>query len=347
MIRILLYILTCLITILLAGPVLLTLLVKPQIDRWLTVNAPVEADVLILEGWTSPEITEQVVREFRNGSYKFLITTGGPLDKVYNMSSNGRIRFDLDAAGVDWSTGDTVSVSLFAYGEPAEGEYARYTIIRHGDTIGVGYTTGQMERFDYRFKVNEYPPDEISVIYDNDFYTDREDRNLHIWKIEVAEVSIPVRSEFTRLIRGSGPDAFDRPLEQKTLSREKAYRLTMAGIDSSRIVAVDVPHVRRLRTYTDAVMVNEWLRKNSEMPHAVNVFSQGKHARRSRLLYRYALPDSVQLGIIVPEAGNSIPQESSSAEGFTETLRELMAYIYTRTLFNSRWHYRRIVASVE
>ncbi len=339
MTRILAYSIALLLAVFLSAAVILTLFFTSEIDNWLTVNDPVEAQVLIVEGWTAPGTAGEAAMAYTRGNYDYLITTGGPLDEVYNMSQNGRIRFDLNAAGIEWSAGDTVSVSLYAFGEPAAGEYARYTIIHREDTIGRDYTTARMERYVHNYIVGDDPAGVIYVAFDNDFVTDDEDRNLHLWKLESSGITIPVRSDHTWLERRSGSGIRDRPLHQRTLAEEKAFQLIRSGIDSSRIVVLEVPFVSRLRTFTDAVMVNEWFRKTGETPSAVNVFSQGNHARRSRELYKKALPDSVRVGIIASGSRSGIVFYNLDIG----PLRELGAYIYTRMFLNSGRQYRRII----
>jgi hypothetical protein len=344
MTRTLVYSFAFLVAVFFSAMVILALFFTSEIDDWLTVSDTVEAQVLIVEGWTAPGTAGEAAMEFSRGNYDYLITTGGPLDEVYNMSQNGRIRFDLNAAGIDWSAGDTVSVSLYAFGEPAAGEYARYTIIHREDTIGRDYTTARMQRYEHNYIVGGDPAGVVYVAFDNDFVTDDEDRNLHLWKLETGGITIPVRSDHTWLLRRSGSGIRDRPLHQRTLAEEKAFQLIRSGVDSSRIVVLEVPRVRRLRTYTDAVIVNEWFREKGGIPPAVNVFSQGNHARRSRVLYNSALPDSVRVGII---ASGSRPRS-----GFVfydldiGPLRELGAYVYTRIFFNPGRQYRRIIRKI-
>ncbi len=327
--------------------IIMSVFFSSRVDTWLTVNQPVDANVLIVEGWTRAELVGEVALKFSQGGYTTLITTGGPLDEVYNMAYDGMIRFDLDAAGASWETGDTVTVSLWAFGEPADGEYARYTIIHREDTIGRDYTSPHLEEYRHSYVVQDDPAGEIFVIYDNDFITSDEDRNLHLWKIETGGVTIPVRSDYTRLIRRIRSVDIDRPLSQKTLAEEKAFQFMMAGVDSNLIVALEVPAVKRLRTFTDAVMVSEWFRGTGCIPDAVNLFSEGNHTRRSRLLYSYALPDEVKVGIVAAELEPAYRRDSGFTDFDPGTARELGAYIYTRVFFNPGRQYRRIVSGMD
>jgi hypothetical protein len=327
--------------------VIMAVFFSSRVDEWLWVNQPVEAEVLIIEGWTPADLVDEVASEFNRKEYKKLITTGGPLDDAYNMAYDGMIRFDLQAAGVTWEPGDKVTISLWAFGEPADGINARYTIVHGEDTIARDYTSTVMEEYRHHFKLEGDPAGEIFVIYDNDHITRDEDRNLHVWKIETGGVTIPVRSDYTRLIRRVGSGILDRPLSQKTLAEEKAFQLTMAGIDHDRIIAVEVPPVERLRTFTDAVMVSEWFRNTGYIPRGVNLFSQGTHARRSRLLYSYALPGEVEVGIIASGPASADDNQPGFPDFNPGTIRELGAYIHTRFFFNAKRQYRRIVSLTE
>ncbi len=344
MIRTILYSLAFLVAVFLSLPVILIFFFSTETDKWLSVNSPVDANILVVEGWLSRNAFRDAIKEFSDGNYETLVITGGPLDKVFNLSENGAVQFDLPAAGVDWSAKDTVRIALHAFGEAALGEYARYTIIHGRDTVGRDYTRDNMFRYVHYYDVRRQPAEELYVVFDNDFYTDMEDRNLHIWKIEVDDIAIPVRSEYTQLLRRIRPGTTGRPLHHKTLAELKAYDLIMAGIDSSRIVPLNIPEVGRFRTYTDAVALSEWLKEHGCNGDAVNLFTESNHARRTRVLYRYALADSVKVGVIsVMRSGYyDRPRFFLSYEKLNN-LYQLNAYIYSRVFFNHRWHYRRIL----
>ncbi len=344
MIRFLFYRIAILVSVFSLFLLIMTLFFRSAADSWLSPNDPVDADVLIVEGWISPATAGQVVDEFTGGNYEYIITTGAQFDKTYNLSQNGKVRFDLDAAGVDLNKRDTITFNLYAFGEPALGEYARYRIIYNEDTIGSNYTGPGMQKYIHRYATQDDNSGEAFVLYDNDIYTEKEDRNLHLWKLVVNGKTIPARSPYTRLIRDHGSGYTERSLNQYSLAGEKAYELIMSGLDNSRIIALEVPEVKRFRTYTDAVIVSEYFRENRDIPSSVNVFSQGNHARRSRLLYRYALPANINVGIIASEMPRSEGVDSfvNSSRWFS-TVRQLGAYLYTKVIFNPRRHYRRIL----
>ncbi len=323
--------------------VLPPLLFTSAINRWLSVHEPAEAGILVVEGWLPEYTSVSIYKEFVDGGYELLLTTGQPLDDVLNVSYNGFVEFDLEAAGVVWDEYGTVTVSLFAFGEAAKGEYARYTIMHGKDTIGRGYTGSSMQEFRFGYDPQGADPGSIKVVFDNDFVYNGEDRNLHIRKLKIDDHILPVRSENTSLVRLRGGSEFRRTLRHRTLAEEKAWFLQQQGIDSTSIISLDVPEVRRFRTFTDAVTVSEWIRENKPYVRTISIFSEGNHSRRSRALYTYALPASFQVGVIQvtrPGPGESSRPGSLSAK--VDVLREYLKFIYTKTLFDSGWHYRRI-----
>lgn len=347
MIRTIIYVFALFLTFLFFFLIILIFLFSNEIDNWLAVSSPVDSDILIVEGWTSSKSLRAASQEFMEGNYETLITTGGPVDEVFNHSQNGVVRFDISAAGVNWSKNDTVKIALYAFGEPALGEFARYTIIHGNDTIGRAYTKARMFRYVHNYAVKGITAGKIDVVFDNDFITDSEDRNLHILKLEIDDVTIPVRSEYTHLIRRSGDQIVIRPLHHKSYAEEKAYDLVLSGIDSSIIIPLVIPEVKRFRTFADAVVVSEWLKNNGQMFTAVNIFTEGNHARRSLILYRYALPDSVKVGIISEKRPDHFDKlRFDMSYGKLNTLRQLSTYIYSRYFFNYRWHYRRVLNKI-
>lgn len=326
-----------------SGLLVAVIFFSPRVDRWLSESSPVSADILVVEGWVSGQSLETAKKEFLDQKYSLLITTGGPLDDAVNMSQNGYLEFDLVAAGVSLNDKDTVPVVLVASGEPVEGVFARYTITHQDDTVGRGYTEAGMKRFSHSYDFGSKQADIIKVVFDNDHHSGTEDRNLHVGAIEINGFVIPARSEYAKYVRLQGGNLTERPLYHKSLAEEKVWSLIRSGIDSSLIVPLQIPETRIFRTYSDAVAVSEWIRNSGLSDVSVNVFTEGNHARRSHALYRYALPDSISVGVIGTErSGFYKADRLDFAFGRLNTLRQLSAYIYTRFFFNHRWHYRRI-----
>ncbi|MDH3708570.1 MAG: hypothetical protein OER04_01715 [Cyclobacteriaceae bacterium] len=115
-----------------------------------------------------------------------------------------------------------------------------------------------------------------------------------------------------------------------------AASLIHQQFDSSKIVVVDRDAVITDRTYANAVSLKDWLQSSSGNYEAINIFSMGTHARRTRLLYQKALPKSVEVGVLAtPNLEYDRSNWWRSSMGFRLVIGEGIAYIYARFLFRS------------
>jgi hypothetical protein len=64
----------------------LVFLAAKQLDSFLSVNNPVDAKVMVVEGWLPDYAVRQALNEFNRTKAVKLITTGGPLEKGYYLS---------------------------------------------------------------------------------------------------------------------------------------------------------------------------------------------------------------------------------------------------------------------
>ena len=68
-----------------------------SIHPFLAVTAPVEGNILVVEGWLSDEALQSAVSRFEQGRYEYLVTTGGPLVRGAHLSEYGSFA-ELSAA---------------------------------------------------------------------------------------------------------------------------------------------------------------------------------------------------------------------------------------------------------
>ncbi len=57
-----------------------------NIHSFLAVTSPIDADLLIVEGWMSDYAVKSAIEEFNQGNYQKLITTGSPIGKGHYLS---------------------------------------------------------------------------------------------------------------------------------------------------------------------------------------------------------------------------------------------------------------------
>jgi len=110
--------------------------------------------------------------------------------------------------------------------------------------------------------------------------------------------------------------------------------LKEAGVDERRIVKVAVQPVVKDRTFAYAVALRNWLIASGMSGKAVNVYTQGVHARRSLLLCRKALGPGFTVGVISCADPYYDPKQWwESSEGFKTVIDETIAYVYTQLFF--------------
>ena len=57
-----------------------------HLPDFLCLNAPIDADVLVVEGWIPDHAVKGVISEFHQKNYRRVITTGPPLGKGFYLS---------------------------------------------------------------------------------------------------------------------------------------------------------------------------------------------------------------------------------------------------------------------
>lgn len=134
-----------------------------------------------------------------------------------------------------------------------------------------------------------------------------------------------------------GPIDVGAPLyEYKTYAERGAAILQGMGISTNLLHAVPAPRVKQDRTYISAVSLKRWLEVQGISPKRVNVITQGPHARRSWLMFKEALGDTVEVGIISAPPADYEPSEWwRSSAGVRGTIGELLGYLYVKVFFRA------------
>jgi hypothetical protein len=128
----------------------------------------------------------------------------------------------------------------------------------------------------------------------------------------------------------------------KGTQRRKSYaalaqrELGDAGIAKDEIITAEMPDVDRQRTHAMAVAVQRALHAQNVHPAAVNIFTAGAHARRSRLVYAKVFGSEVKVGAIswTPTDRTANAAWWRSSERTLELVKETVGYL-NELLFNS------------
>lgn len=101
------------------------------------------------------------------------------------------------------------------------------------------------------------------------------------------------------------------------------------GIPEQKMFTVPVWEVSGNRTYASAMAVAKWLEISTPHFHSIDVFTVSVHGRKSWLLYRRALGDFCQVGIISAESKKFNPTFWwLSPPGIYLVLRNTFAFAY-------------------
>jgi hypothetical protein len=120
----------------------------------------------------------------------------------------------------------------------------------------------------------------------------------------------------------------------RTAAERAAEYLKSRGLPTSAVAAAPSPASAQARTFLSAVMVREWAKRSGIEVQALDVFSLGTHARRSRLLFRKAFGPQVKVGAIAARHEYADERWWRSAEGAREVLDQAIAYVWVLLFFH-------------
>jgi hypothetical protein len=121
----------------------------------------------------------------------------------------------------------------------------------------------------------------------------------------------------------------------RTAAERAAEYLKSRGLPPSAVAAIPSPGSARHRTFLSAVMVREWAKRSGIEVQALDVFSLGTHARRSRLLFRKAFGPQVKVGAMAARHEHAEDERWwRSAESTREVLDQAVAYVWVLLFYH-------------
>jgi hypothetical protein len=135
---------------------------------------------------------------------------------------------------------------------------------------------------------------------------------------------------YTRLVTTGGPLERNASLFRfATYAEQAAEILRSLGIPDHEIAVVPATHSAR------AVALREWISRSNLDAPAIDIVSEGPHARRTRRLYRMVFEDDIAIGIrsIDPDLYRPAAWWKSSA-GAKDVLTESIAWAWVACFFH-------------
>jgi hypothetical protein len=113
------------------------------------------------------------------------------------------------------------------------------------------------------------------------------------------------------------------------------HELIRLGVPETRVIVATATDVERQRTFESAVAVAQALQIKGIHPKALNVFTWGPHARRSRLVFARVFRPDTNVGVVswLPAPYGTAPWWQSSDRA-KELITETAGYVY-EAFFNS------------
>src|SRR3712207_5401157 len=158
--------------ILLVSGILVCSWVLIGLHSFLSQNNRVDAEVLVVEGWLPDYALNEAYREFTSHPYKYIITTGGPVDRDFRMYTTGSLYIAVpDSISTKAVTSPII---IEAYGSEVDQIYPHFTVWVN-DTICIGEAYADRRNKKFVFPMNPELPsiNKVHLHYDNDGRDDK------------------------------------------------------------------------------------------------------------------------------------------------------------------------------
>jgi hypothetical protein len=141
---------------------------------------------------------------------------------------------------------------------------------------------------------------------------------------------------YSKLVTAGGPiEAGPFLGHPSTYAELAALSLRRRGVPDEAIEIVPAPASAQDRTFLSAVTVREWIDRTGQQVAALDVFSEGAHARRTWILYRMAFADGLRVGIrAAPPRGYDPDAWWRTTGGAKEVLVEAIGWAYVTCCFH-------------
>jgi hypothetical protein len=279
--------------------------------RLLSKNHPVEADVLVIEGWLPPYVLELIPQKIDLSNYKTIYVTGlihnnrpDFNDNRYEIKelpaalyTNGCVCLSKSALKKLKAENTINEIKVYTYGGKAKNIFAHFFCAIGDSIIGHAFTTLQPSAYAFRTGLTLSTAHNLYISQTNDLSTSREDRNLFIDSISVNGIIFNRPSDFCLLYDDHVNN--DSTINYPFLSKSEAAAAYLKAIGiKNNIVVVDSFYNYRNRTLITAKRFDSFIKKYNPHLTAINVVSIQRHSRRSYLAYKIATSGRIKVGII-------------------------------------------------
>ena len=147
-------------------------------------------------------------------------------------------------------------------------------------------------------------------------------------------LALIARHRYERIVTSGGPlDGWREDQRWPSYAERAADYLRRHGAPVP-VTALPAPASAQDRSFLSAVVVRDGLQRQGVAPDAIDLFSGGVHARRSRLVYRLAFGPEVEIGVIAARPRQyALERWWSTSDGAKATVGELLGIAWTSCCF--------------
>jgi hypothetical protein len=286
----------------------------------LSKNHPVDAKILVIEGWLPPYILESVPSIIKAKKYETIVLTG-LLNRKSNHYTPSLAKFDKQ--GLLWigeggmllkdeacKSIKTVlpinSVTIYAFGTKALSYTAHFSLFLNDTLIGQAFTiNNSSDSFVFALKKPFHELRSLFFLLDNDVKYYDEDRNIRLDSIRIGNQIFSGPKYFQYV---SNMNIDERNLGFQSNSQKTAVYLLDLGV-KQKLIFLDTLYYGRNRTLIAAECFKKWcLKNNIRANYSINVLSMDMHSRRTYIAYKRELKSIVQTGVISLPAALEKPE---------------------------------------
>ncbi len=295
------------------------------LQNYLSLHKPLEtANILIAESWLESSELDFVAKHYNERNYRYLFTTGFPLNQDLLMYKNGTFRLNIDAKVPD----NQISNLQVKLQGTLPFKYASvFNLFVDDKYIATDSVGKQAKIFGYSIE-NKDSIKSVSIKFTNDALIEGKDRNLHVLSIILNGVSYPVLDTNATYFITTYDDSsvFKLGETQAVIARNLLIR---KGVAKNDIIAINGNKPGKSKTFTTAENTIRAIDSVcQDANYSINIISTLPHTRRTYLAYcKFHTSDSVGI-IAVPSS--SIKKYEINRSG---NIRELMGILLIKSYF--------------
>jgi hypothetical protein len=146
------------------------------------------------------------------------------------------------------------------------------------------------------------------------------------------------RGGYRLLVTAGGPTGDSWAARNWNYAELAAEELLRDGLPKEQLLIAPTNESETRRTYHAALAVRRALEARGELPAAINIWTRGAHARRSRLVFAKVFRPKTRVGVIAwTPAGPNPGRWWKSSDRSRDLLDETVAYLFELLLNSGRW----------